>query len=51
MSGGAFILLKAGRPGPETAKQPEVLLANLLKILRIAGSQGGKIPPGAGKDA
>jgi hypothetical protein len=36
MSGGAFILLKAGRIGPETAKQAEIRLANLLKILPIA---------------
>jgi hypothetical protein len=48
MGGGAFILLKVGHPWPETAKQPEIRLANLLKILRIAGfggentSQGGK---------
>jgi hypothetical protein len=48
MGGGAFILLKVGHPWPETAKQPEIRLANLLKILRdrrIGGentSQGGK---------
>jgi hypothetical protein len=36
MRGGAFILLKAGRSGPETGKQAEIRLANLLKILRIA---------------
>jgi hypothetical protein len=48
MGGGAFILLKVGQPWPETAKQAEIRLANLLKILRIAGfggentSQGGK---------
>jgi hypothetical protein len=35
MSGGAFILLKAGRSGPETAKQAEIRLANLLIILLI----------------
>jgi hypothetical protein len=33
MGGGAFILLKVGRKGPETAKQAEIRLANLLKIL------------------
>jgi hypothetical protein len=48
MGGGAFILLKVGHPWPETAKQAEIRLANLLKILPIAGfggentSQGGK---------
>jgi hypothetical protein len=36
MGGGAFILLKAGRPWPESAKQAEIRLANLLKILSIA---------------
>ena len=36
MGGGAFILLKAGRTGPESAKQPETCLADLQKILRIA---------------
>jgi hypothetical protein len=37
MGGAAFILLKAGRGGPETAKQVEIRLAILLKILPIAG--------------
>jgi hypothetical protein len=36
MSGGAFILLKAGRAWPESTKQAEIGLAILLKILRIA---------------
>jgi hypothetical protein len=36
MGGGAFILLKSGRAGPESAKQVEIRLANLLKILAIA---------------
>jgi hypothetical protein len=36
MDGGAFSLLKADRLGPETAKQAEIRLANLLKILAIA---------------
>ena len=40
MGGGAFILLKAGRSGPETAKQAENGLAGLLKILQIAPSGG-----------
>jgi hypothetical protein len=35
MSGGTFILLKAGVTGPETAKQAKIRLGNLLKILRI----------------
>ena len=35
MGGGAFILLKVGRPRPESAKQAEIRLAILLKILRI----------------
>jgi hypothetical protein len=33
MGGGAFILLKVGREGPETAEQAEIRLAILLKIL------------------
>jgi hypothetical protein len=36
MGEGAFILLKSRRAGPESAKQAEVRLANLLKILAIA---------------
>jgi hypothetical protein len=36
MGGGTFILLKAGRPGPESAKQAEIRLAILLKMLQIA---------------
>jgi len=42
MGGGAFILLKAGRYWPESAKQAEIRLANLLKILQIARSRGWK---------
>ena len=38
MGGVAFILLKAGRQGPESAKQAEIRLASLLKILQIARS-------------
>jgi hypothetical protein len=37
MGGGAFVLLKAGQTGPKTGKQVEIRLANLLKILPIAG--------------
>jgi hypothetical protein len=36
MGGGTFILLKAGRPWPESAKQAEIRLAFLLKMLQIA---------------
>ena len=36
MGGGTFILLKAGRPWPESAKQAEIRLAVLLKMLQIA---------------
>jgi hypothetical protein len=38
MGGGAFILLKTGRPEPESAKQAKNRLAGLLKILQIAPS-------------
>jgi hypothetical protein len=40
MGGVAFILLKDGRTGPETAKQAEIRLASLQKILHI-GRFGG----------
>jgi hypothetical protein len=40
MGGGAFILLKVGHPWPESAKQAKIRLANLRKILHIAGSEG-----------
>jgi hypothetical protein len=36
MGGEAFLLLKAGLIGPETAKQAEIWLAILLKIVEIA---------------
>jgi hypothetical protein len=36
MGGGAFILLKAGHQRPESAKQAEIRLAGLLRILHIA---------------
>jgi hypothetical protein len=36
MGGGTFILLKAGRPWPESAKQAEIRLVVLLKMLQIA---------------
>ena len=44
MGGGAFVLLKAGRGGPKTAKQVEIRLAILLKILRIEGLQATEGP-------
>jgi hypothetical protein len=37
MGGRAFILLKAGRNRPESAKQAESGLADLWKILGIGG--------------
>jgi hypothetical protein len=45
MSGGAFSLLKSGQNGPETAKQAEIRLANLLKILDIGLSREAKPSP------
>jgi hypothetical protein len=49
MSGGAFILLKSGQNGPETAKQAEIRLANLQKILGIGASGGLKRSPRPGR--
>ena len=46
MGGGAFILLKSGQIGPESTKQAEIRLANLLKILTIAATG----PKTAGED-
>jgi hypothetical protein len=43
MGGGAFNLLKSGRRGPESAKQAEIGLASLFKILGIQ-----PWPPGVG---
>jgi hypothetical protein len=43
MGGGAFILLKAGRNWPESAKQAKIRLAILLKILYTSRS-GGEFP-------
>ena len=43
MGGGAFTLLKVGRPGPESAKQAEIRLAILPKILHIARFRKAKI--------
>jgi hypothetical protein len=40
MGGRAFILLKTGRNGPESAKQAEIRLAILPKILSIGGPRG-----------
>jgi hypothetical protein len=45
MGEGAFILLKSRRTGPESAKQLEIRLANLRKILHIARSEVLKPPP------
>jgi hypothetical protein len=36
VGGGTFILLNAGCPRPESAKQTEIRLASLLKMLQIA---------------
>jgi hypothetical protein len=44
----AFILLKAGRRWPESAKQAKIRLANLLKILHISRFEGAK--KAAGKE-
>jgi hypothetical protein len=43
MGGRAFILLKVGRGGPETAEQAEVRVAILLKILGNRPSRGPEI--------
>jgi hypothetical protein len=43
MGGRAFILLKVGPSGPKSAKQAEIRLAYLLKILRIS-CFGAKAP-------
>jgi hypothetical protein len=40
MGGGGFSLLKTGCSGLETAKQAEIRLAGLLKILRIVRFEG-----------
>ena len=48
---GAFILLKDGRTGPETAKQAEIRLASLQKILHIGRFGGHKPLVKGGKDA
>jgi hypothetical protein len=45
IGGCAFILLKGARAGPESAKQAEIRLANLLKILSVshpAPGHGGR---------
>jgi hypothetical protein len=39
MGGGTFILLKVGHFGPKSAKQTEIRLAGLPKILKIAFSR------------
>jgi hypothetical protein len=48
MGGGAFILLKGGRSRPKSAKQVEIRLAILLKILQIARS-GDRVLSRAGQ--
>jgi hypothetical protein len=50
MGGVAFILLKNGRTGPETAKQAEIRLASLRKILHIARFGGQRPLVKDGKD-
>jgi hypothetical protein len=50
MSGGAFILLKSGQNGPETAKQAEIRLANLQKILGIGAPGEPETLAKAGKN-
>jgi hypothetical protein len=49
MGGVAFTLLKTSRPRPESAKQVEIRLANLPKILGIAAREAEIVPPGTGK--
>jgi hypothetical protein len=44
MAGGTFILLKAGRFWPESAKRPKICLAGLLKILQIGHPEGRTVP-------
>jgi hypothetical protein len=51
MGGGAFILLKAGRNRPESAKQAESGLAGLWKILGIGGMGVPKPSPIVEKNA
>jgi hypothetical protein len=46
MGGGAFILLKVARRRPESAKQAEIRLAILLKILHIARFWDAEPSPG-----
>jgi hypothetical protein len=46
MAGGTFILLKVGRSWPESAKQAEIRLAILLKILHIARFCDAELSPG-----
>jgi hypothetical protein len=50
MGGAAFILLKAGQTRPESAKQAEIRLAILPKILRIVRSGGQNFLARDGKD-
>jgi hypothetical protein len=50
MGGGAFIRLKVGRLGPESAKQTEIRLAILPKILWIGGVGRPKTLANGAKD-
>jgi hypothetical protein len=50
MGGGAFTPLKTGRAGPKSAKQVEIGLAILLKILCIARPRRLKSPRRSRKD-
>jgi hypothetical protein len=49
MGGAAFTLLKTGRAGAKSAKQVEIRLAILPKILRIAGPRPKNLLAGGGK--
>jgi hypothetical protein len=51
MGGAAFILLKDGGTGPETAKQAKIRLARLRKILHIARFAGHRPLVEGGRDA
>jgi hypothetical protein len=41
MGGWAFLLLKVGRPWPESVKQAEIRVTALRKILQIGGCGSG----------
>jgi hypothetical protein len=50
MGGAAFTLLKAGCAAPKSAKQVEIRLAILPKILRNRRPEGSKSSRGDGKE-